>query len=162
MSMFENDKYRWRETYFVLFEAAKRPTAKQIQKTIEHLDDRFALDNLQADDEGRFESMTLLAPDDFAALDVCYVEGDEVTEHAAELADDMKTALYEAADKEKIKRIRHCDARFDLLHFEQLSEAIDEDEEEEMLDPGSMLLVMEALARLTGGIAVDPQSGTIV
>ena len=29
MSTFENEQYKWRETYFVLFSAAKRPTLGQ-------------------------------------------------------------------------------------------------------------------------------------
>ena len=34
MSMFENDQYRWRETYFVLFESAKRPKLKTLVKKL--------------------------------------------------------------------------------------------------------------------------------
>ena len=30
MSLFEDPLYRWRETYFVLFAAADRPTAEQV------------------------------------------------------------------------------------------------------------------------------------
>ena len=29
MSMFEDSRYRWRETYFVLFDAKRRPTAEK-------------------------------------------------------------------------------------------------------------------------------------
>ena len=32
---------------------------------------------------------------------------------------------------------------------------------DEMLDPSALLAVMEELARMTDGIAIDPQSGTI-
>jgi hypothetical protein len=31
-----------------------------------------------------------------------------------------------------------------------------------MLDPSALLLVLDALAELTGGIAVDPQTGTML
>ena len=30
MSTFENDDYKWRETYFVLFDAAQRPTLSKL------------------------------------------------------------------------------------------------------------------------------------
>ena len=32
MSMFEDSRYRWRETYFVLFDAKKRPTLKSVDQ----------------------------------------------------------------------------------------------------------------------------------
>jgi hypothetical protein len=36
------------------------------------------------------------------------------------------------------------------------------EEADEVFDPSTLLLVLEALVDLTGGIAVDPQSGTIL
>ena len=86
MSMFENDQYRWRETYFVVFQSSKRPTLETLQQRLSKLNSRFTLTNLSADESGRFESMTVLSPDDFAALDVCYLEGPEVRDRGAELA----------------------------------------------------------------------------
>jgi hypothetical protein len=163
MSMFEDRHYRWRETYFVLFDAAKRPTLAQTKRTLASLGRRFQLKNLRGDAGDRVDSFTLLAPDDFAALDVAYVEGDEVLEQRTQLAEDLKSLVVEPEDRVRLKRIRQCTARFDVLHFEQVVEGEEEEEEEdEMLDPGSMLIVLEALAKLTDGIAVDPQSGTML
>jgi hypothetical protein len=34
MSMFENDQYRWRETYFVLFDSSRTPSLKKIEETL--------------------------------------------------------------------------------------------------------------------------------
>ncbi len=59
-----------------------------------------------------------------------------------------------------LKRIKQFDGRFDVLHFEQV-EAADEDDGDDLLDPSALLAVMEELARMTGGMAIDPQSGTI-
>ena len=48
-----------------------------------------------------------------------------------------------------------------MLHFEQVPEDADEDaEDDEMLDPSALLVVLGALAKLTGGVAIDPQAGT--
>ena len=48
-----------------------------------------------------------------------------------------------------------------MLHFEQVAEDADEDaDDDEMLDPSALLVVLGALARLTGGVAIDPQAGT--
>ena len=62
-----------------------------------------------------------------------------------------------------LKRLRQYDGRFDVLHFEQIAELPGEDEEpDELLDPGALLAVLGVLADITDGIAVDPQSGTIL
>lgn len=162
--MFEDPHYRWRETYFVLFDVDQRPSAARIKKVLAALGDRYEVRNIHGDDEGRFESLTLLSPDDFAALDVSYLEGEEVIEQGVQLAADLQRTAVDPDDKARLKRIRQCTARFDVLHFEQLAAEEEETagEEDEMLDPGAMLIVLEALAKLTGGIAVDPQSGTII
>lgn len=162
MSMFENNQYRWRETYFVLFHSSKRPTLERLQQTLGGLNNRFTLTNLSADDAGRAESLTVLSPDDFAALDICYLEGEEVLEQGASLADEMETPTCRPEERDKLKRIRQCDSRFDVLHFEQVVDFGDEDEGEEMLDPTALLVVLDALVQLTDGIAVDPQAGTML
>jgi hypothetical protein len=164
MSMFGDRRYRWRETYFVLFDSARRPTLKKVEETLSALSDQYALTNLSADDSGRFESLTLLAPEDFAALDICFTGGAEVVEQVASLAKEMEPAARETGNMDSLKRIMRCDGRFDVLHFEQVPEYEEEDQEEpdEMLDPSALLLVLGALADIAGGVAVDPQAGTFL
>ena len=162
MSMFENSRYRWRETYFVLFDSANRPMAETIAKVLCGLNNRYELTNLTADDSGRFESLTLLSPEDFAALDICFTSGAEVIEHCASLADEMEAAPCEPGEKLPLKEIRQCNGRFDVLHFEQVSDSHPEDESDEMLDPSALLLVLGELAKITRGMAIDPQSGAIL
>jgi hypothetical protein len=161
MSTFENDRYRWRETYFVLFPASRRPTLKVVEKKLAALSKRYGLENLGGDEQGKFESLTLVSPDDFAALDVCYTEGAEVLEHVEELVQELASTI-EPGQKALLKRLKQYDGRFDVLHFEQIGESADEDDSDELLDPSALLAVLEELARITGGIAVDPQSGTIL
>jgi hypothetical protein len=161
MSMFENNQYRWRETYFVQFPSKNRPTLKKVQQTLLRLNDRFVLTSLAADEQGRFESLTIRSPDDFAAMDVCYLGGEEVLEQGVEFSDDMTAAGCREEDKTRLRRIRAYDGRFDVLHFEQITDPDNTDEPEEMLDPSALLVVLEALAKLTDGIAVDPQTGTM-
>jgi hypothetical protein len=163
MSTFEDSRYRWRETYFVLFPAQKRPRLKAVEKALSAIDKRYLLTNLTDDGEGRFESLTLISPDDFAALDVCYTSGSEVVEQGCSLADEMSDASADAQHRSNLRQLRQCDGRFDVLHFEQVSETPEEDDEiDGPLDPGALLAVLGALARLTGGLAVDPQSGTFL
>jgi len=163
MSMFEDNRYRWRETYFVLFDAKNRPKLSSVAKALSALNKRFQLTNLSADDEGRIDSLTLLAPDDFAALDICYIGGEEVLEQGAALVDDLKKVGSDIAPPVPWQRIKQYDGRFDVLHFEQVPEDAEDDSEDDgMLDPSALLIVLGALAKLTAGIAIDPQAGTFL
>ena len=161
MSTFENDRYRWRETYFVLFPAARRPLLKVVAKKLAALSRRYSLEDLGEDESGRFESLTLISPDDFAALDICYTSGAEVLENSRELIEELSSTV-EPSQRALLKRLREYDGRLDVLHFEQVGESDDDEESDEMLDPSALLAVLEELARITGGISVDPQSGTIL
>jgi len=82
-------------------------------------------------------------------------------EQAAELVEEMGAAAA-PAQRAVLRRIKQYDGRCDVLHFEQVSDPADEDEEDELLDPSTLLAVLEALAKITGGVAVDPASGTIL
>ncbi len=162
MSMFENDQYRWRETYFVCFDAAARPTLEDLEKLVASLDGRFDITNSAADETGKFESLTVVSPDDFAAMDICYLEGEEVIEQGALLAEELEAIGCQADDRETVQRIQQCTGRFDVLHFEQIVTLQNGDDPDEMLDPSALLVVLEALQRAVGGIAIDPQGGTMV
>jgi hypothetical protein len=73
----------------------------------------------------------------------------------------METGACRVEDRDKLPLIRRYDGRFDVLHFEQVVDFGDE-EGGDMLDPTALLVVLEALVKLTGGLAVDPQAGTTV
>ncbi len=162
MSTFERDEYKWRETYFVLFDSTKRPSLKKIESTLHALSERFQLSNATADEDGRFESITVLSPDDYAALDVSYDAGEEVVEQVATIEAEFKQGPLDADERQKLARLKSFDAKLDLLHFEQKADDDTEDELDEMLDPSALLIVLDALVELTGGVGVDPQSGTLL
>lgn len=161
MSTFENKNYRWRETYFVLFDAKKRPKLMSVVNAIGELSDRYELVNPVADAKGHVETLTVLAADDHAAMDICYLEGEEVLEQMPDLVKDLKRSAEDTFPDFPISNILTYDGRFDVLHFEHIEDAFEEDEDE-MLDPSALLIVLETLAKLTGGVAVDPQSGTVL
>lgn len=163
MSMFEDSRYRWRETYFVLFDAKDRPKLAGVTKALSALNKRFQLTNLNADDEGGVDSLTLLSPDDYAALDICYTEGEEVLEQGVALVADLKKIGSDIEPPVPWRQIEKYDGRFDVLHFEQVPDvAEDDDEDDGMLDPSALLVVLGALAKLTNGVAIDPQAGTFL
>ncbi|NLS93681.1 MAG: hypothetical protein GXX96_16090 [Planctomycetaceae bacterium] len=160
MSMFENSQYQWRETYFVLFPAQRRPKLKEVQKAISKLHQHLTLTNLSADEKGLLESLTILAPDDFAALDISYLAGEEVREQVAELAKEVEPSCCCQDEKERLEELRKCDARLDIFHFEQMADL--DSEEDGMFDPSALLVVLDTLAELTDGISVDPQGGAML
>jgi hypothetical protein len=134
---------------------------KTVETRLAALSKRYALENPGGDEAGNFESLTLISPDDFAAMDVCFTSGVEVLEHNEELVQEL-AATVEPQQKPLLKQLKQYDGRFDVLHFEQVGDATDDDDFDELLDPSALLAVLEELARITGGVAVDPQSGTIL
>lgn len=161
MSTFENDHYKWRETYFVLFDSAKRPSLAKMTKVLQGLNRRFELSNAVGDDGGGFESLTLRSPQDYSALDISYMSGEEVQTQGVELAEEMRSTAADAEERAKVSRLPKCDARLDILHFEEIVGG-SEDESEETLDPSTLLNVLDALVKMTGGVGVDPQSGSVM
>jgi hypothetical protein len=162
MSTFEDKNYRWRETYFVLFDAKKRPKLKSVLKMLGDLNPRYEIVQPHGDSHGAIDSLTVVSPDDYAALDLCYTEGEEVLELAPDLVKDLKKSSADAPSPVPYEKILRYDGRFDVLHFERITDEPEEPDEDEMLDPSALLIVLEALANLTGGVAVDPQSGTVL
>lgn len=161
MSTFEREGFQWRETYFIFFSAQRRPKLKQIERALKNLSGRFELSGGSAADADAFESLTLLSPDDHAAIDISYVAGEEVAEQVAMLKREIKSSALDADEKQKLARLPTLDAKLDLLHFAEVSDGED-DPLDEMLDPSALLLVMESLVQLTGGVGVDPQSGSLI
>ena len=165
MSTFERDEYKWRETYFVLFDSAKRPSLERVESALHALSDRFQLINGMADEDGRFESITVLSPDDYAALDISFEAGEEVTEQVETIEAEFKAGPLDAEERKQLERLKKFDAKLDLLHFEQKSDddiGGGEEDFDEMLDPSALLIVLDAMVELTGGVGVDPQSGSLL
>ena len=114
--------------------------------------------------KGRFESLTLVAADDYAAMDISFVTGDEVTEQTAELTSELMKGAFSDDERAVIQQLGNCRCRFDVYHFEQLVFVgrDSEGEEDDFMDPGALLSVMEKIASLCKGVVVDPQANTIL
>jgi hypothetical protein len=161
MSLFADGRYQWRETYFVLFDHQQRPKAADVKRVLTELGPRIELHELTANEAGFLESMTVLSHADAAGMDVTYVEGEEVKEQIIQLRDEWKGKQAGAKEKPHLARALHADARFDIFHFEEISDIPDE-EDDGPLDPGTLLLVLNKLARLCHGEALDPQTGELL
>ncbi len=165
MSLFDDDNYQWRETCFVFLKRAQRPTAKRVEETLRETNHHFQLQNVAANEDGLFESCTLIAPDAYAAIELSYVEGPEVTEQLAALPGEIRQMTEDPEELKKADRLPEMTARIDVMHFERLTFSFGEEEEEPaegMFDPGALILVLEQLAYVCDGVPVDPQSGAIM
>jgi len=159
----EGDQLEWRDTYFILFQQSGRPTLTQVEAAITDSTRHITLENLEADEDGMFESLLVQAPDDHSALEISYETGDAVIEQSAALAKQLRGE----ATPDQLKKLLRADARLDVMHFERVNaeESFDEDDEEfggDAVDPSSLLNVVEALAKLTKGLPIDPASGAIL
>jgi hypothetical protein len=157
MSLFGDERYQWRETYFILFRNSDRPSAEEVSQALAG-DHRFEVSNVVADSSGRFDTLTLRSPDDFSAMDVSYVSGDEVKEQVRELLGDLAKTTLSEEERTLLDQLGDCDARLDVFHFEQLQG----DEDDDFLDPGALLIVLERLTKLCHGVGIDPQSGSLM
>jgi hypothetical protein len=156
MALFENPNYQYRETYFILFEKTHRPSARLLHATLKSLGNRYEIRDEEIVKD-YCESLTIISASDFAALDLVYVEGEEVIAQIKELQEQFKTISITGDDLPKLSRLSRCNARFDLYHFESMLVG-----EDEALDPGALLIIMEKITDLTGGIGVDPQTTSLM
>jgi hypothetical protein len=160
----DNDQLEWRDTYFILFQQSGRPTLTQVEAAITEASPRLQLENLEADDDGMFESVLVQAPQDNAALEISYETGDAVVEQSADLAKQLKKEL----NSKQLAQMLRADARLDVMLFERVrggawgDQEDDDDWESSGLDPSSLLGVVEALAKLTKGLPIDPASGSVM
>lgn len=121
MTLFNDDRYEWRETYFVYFESAHRPKLPVVRRALKDYAPFFNLLNYKAEPDGNLVAMTIASYEDHAALEIIYREGKEVLseiqQYAGSLAD-------EATDEErsKLQKIIRCKTRLDVHHFEQTAE----------------------------------------
>jgi hypothetical protein len=159
MSTHDNAEYEWRETFFLFHHQSDRPATADVEKLLKELDPRFQLRDIRSNEAGRLESITILAPDAHAAIDLSYACGEDLAEQIQTLEKEMTTC--DAEDRAKLQRLHDFDARLDLLHFEEVTGG-DDGDFDAFLDPGALILVIQALGRLCKGVGVDPASATII
>ena len=157
MSLFEDSKYQYRDTFFVFFETGNHPSLAAIETSLKELGARYETTRC-SEKNGQFESLTFVSPYDFSAMDIVLVQGEEVRSQIKELMDDFKTITLAGDEHKKLAKLGRCNARFDIFHFEQVSGG----KEDEFLDPGGLLLVMQKLTEICDGIALDPQSQSLM
>ncbi|MGC3971694.1 MAG: hypothetical protein QM775_31415 [Pirellulales bacterium] len=140
----------------------RRPTLQQVEQKLKAVPQHYQLQSLEADGAGLFESITVRSPGDHVALEISFLGGEDIRQQAEALAEELKATGDN--DNRRLAHLADCDARFDIMQFEQLDEAAEADggDPDEGFDPSTLLVVLNALVGLVDGIGVDPQSGLIV
>jgi hypothetical protein len=188
----ERDDLLWLETYFILFPRERRPTLAQVEHALAEANPHLLLQNLAADDEGRFASLLVQSPEDHAAVEVSFEMGEAIIEQNLEWAKQLQQQL----SPKQLQAIIAADARLDVAHFERVQSSgaakppeaearravanhddeemdfdddfdpgdddFDEEAALEIFDPTCLLTVVEALSKLTRGLAIDPAAGEVV
>src|SRR3954467_10978435 len=138
MTSGNDEQLEWRDTYFVLFRESDRPTLTQVEAAITETSRRLKLENLEADEDGMFESVLVQAPQDNAAVEISYEKGDAVIEQSADLAKQLKGEL----QPKQLQQMLKSNARLDVMLFERVrnesfggGEENDEEWEGGALDP---------------------------
>ncbi|MCH8921693.1 MAG: hypothetical protein IIA67_00940, partial [Planctomycetes bacterium] len=71
--------------------------------------DRFEIENLMGDAEGNFEAVTLRSPEDYSAIDVSYVCGEEIVEENKRIAEELGPLSADEQEREKAGRLLKLD-----------------------------------------------------
>jgi hypothetical protein len=162
MSLFDDPNYRWRDTFLVLFDDEQRPTIELALSAIQKIG-KFEMQNLSESESRHIESMTITSNVDLVGLEIFYVAGAEVVEETEALVLELTEDALLLGNEDSLTQLSTANARFDILHFEQITENANEpSDDNELMDPGSLLAVTAALASLVNGVAVDPSSASFV
>ena len=162
MSLFDDPNYRWRDTFLVLFDDKQRPTIELAQSAIQQIG-KFEMQNFSESESRYVESMTITSSVDLIGLEILYVAGAEVVEETEALVLELAEDALLLGNEDSLTQLSTSNARFDILHFEKITENSNEPSgDDELLDPSSLLAVTAALASLVNGVAVDPSSASFV
>ena len=118
MTLFDDDRYDWLETYFVYFESSHRPKLSDVRRTLKIDAPFFNILSSKADPDGNLAEMTVASYEDHAALEIVYREGNDILNEARHLAQTLENDA-SAGERVQLQKIVRCKARFDVHHFEQ-------------------------------------------
>ena len=121
MTLFDDDRYDWRETYFVYFESSQRPKLSEVRHALKNHAPFFDILDSKADVNEDIVAMTIASYEDHAALEIVYREGNDVLAEAKHLFHTLKNDA-SVRELSQLKKIVLCPTRFDVHHFEQTAE----------------------------------------
>ena len=121
MTLFDDNRYDWRETYFVYFESSYRPKLPDVRRALKDYAPFFNILGSQADSDGNLVEMTIASYEDHAALEIVFREGNDIMSEARHFAVTLEKDA-SATERSQLQRIVQYTMRFDIHHFEQTAE----------------------------------------
>jgi hypothetical protein len=118
MSLFSDERYTWRETYFVLFDPVMRPRLSDVRRELRHVAGTLTILDNKAEPNGTLASMTVASYEDHAALEIAYHEGNNVHSEISLLTELLEKGCT-PKEKERLLNAKKYRAKFEILHFEQ-------------------------------------------
>lgn len=103
-------------------------------------------------------SATVKSRADFSGMDLTFVTGDEVTDQIKTLGEELRHMTLHGGAKDSLQKLLKATARYDVFHFEEQNA----NNEDEFLDPGGLLLVLQKIAATCDGVGYDPQSQDLI
>ena len=121
MTLFDDNRYDWRETYFVYFESTHRPKLSAFRRALKTDAPFLTILSCKADSDGYLVEMTIASYEDHAALEIIYREGNDILAESLHLARSLKNEAT-AIELSQLQKIAQCKTRLDVHHFEQLED----------------------------------------
>ena len=121
MTLFDDNRYDWRETYFVYFESAHRPKLPEIRRALKTYAPLFYILDSKAEPDGNLVAITIASYENHAALEIVYREGKDVLNEIQQFVHSLQTDAT-TEERMKLKKIVQCKTRFDVNHFEQTAD----------------------------------------
>jgi len=153
LSLFEDEKYEYCDTFFIYLMEKNRPTLDAVNSALQGLGHRCVVENVREED-GKFESATIKFASDCSAMDIVFVHGPEVQAQLGDIKEELRTMTLTLDTQKAVKKMCACESRFDIFHFEEQNP----NTEDEFLDPGGLLTVVGAISSVCDGVGYDPQS----
>ncbi|MDR1291160.1 MAG: hypothetical protein LBK06_08165 [Planctomycetaceae bacterium] len=120
MTLFEDDRYAWRETYFVLFEVNMQPRLADVRRGFDIHAGCFSVLDKKVGKNDAMESITIASYEDHAAIEILYSEGAAVLSESEAL---FETIIKDCPSRERelLRRAKKFAARYSVQHFEQVA-----------------------------------------
>ena len=119
MSLYDDERYTWRETYFVLIDDLRcRPLLDDIQQALQPQWQTLKILDGTANAEGRLRTLTIASYEDHSALEIVFRYGRAVVAEMGALIRTIEKGC-SPGEKTRLHSAKRWAARLDVLHFEQ-------------------------------------------
>ena len=119
MSLYNDDRYTWRETYFVLFDdLRRRPLLDELQRELKQYGKTLKILDGTANPEGRLRTITVASYEDYSALEIVFRYGAKVAAETDALVRTLEKGC-SPGERERLRHVKQWPTKLDVLHFEQ-------------------------------------------